>query len=161
MMTDEKTYTCPNCGDALKKIWSNRRQKNYFACQAAAEACGKFYSEKNGAPVKPVSKSEPDPGVPCVDCGAPMQKVVGAAHGDFYSCSKYPECKATVDLIDGAFPPPCPNDPEHGPMRRRAGKNGPFLSCRRYPQCDATQELARTKKIQNSLTPKPTKETSS
>lgn len=148
-MTDEKTYTCPNCGDELKKIWSNKKQKNYFACQNAGEVCGKFYSEKNGAPVVPVKKSEPDPqGPACPECGALTQKVVGAAHGDFYSCSKYPQCKATVDLMpDGTFPPACPNDPEHhGPMRRRNGKNGPFLSCRRYPQCDATMELARAKK---------------
>lgn len=146
-MTDEKTYPCPNCGDELKRIWSNKKQKHYFACQNAGEACGKFYSEKNGAPVVPVKKSEPDPGVPCPDCAAPMQKITGGAHGDFYSCSKYPECKATVDLMpDGAFPPACPVDADHGPMRRRTGKNGPFLSCRRYPECDATQELARAKK---------------
>lgn len=146
-MTDEKTYTCPNCGDVLKKIWSKKKQKNYFACQNAGEACGKFYSEKNGAPVVPVKKSEPDPGVPCPDCAAPMQKVVGAAHGDFYSCSKYPTCKSTVDLMpDGTFTPACSSNAEHGPMRRRIGKNGPFLSCRRYPECDATQELASAKK---------------
>ena len=52
--------------------------------------------------------------------------------------------------------PACPNDSEHGPMRRRIGKNGPFLSCRRYPKCDATQELARAKNPRQP-NPKPTK----
>lgn len=147
-MTDEKIFTCPSCGDELKKIWSNKKQKNYFACQAAGEACGKFYSEKNGEPQLPVKKSEPDPqGPACPECGALMQKVVGAAHGDFYSCSKYPECKSTVDIQDdGRLAPACHENKDHGPMRRRKGINGLFWSCRLYPECGATQELARTKK---------------
>jgi ssDNA-binding Zn-finger/Zn-ribbon topoisomerase 1 len=70
-----------------------------------------------------------------------MTRVEGGAHGDFYSCSGYPDCKSTIDLQgNGELAPLCPADGTHGHMRRRAGKNGVFWSCRR-DGCRATREL--------------------
>lgn len=142
-----KPFACAACGDELKRVFSKKKDKHYWVCSNAEEECGKWYSEKNGVPVlRPVQKGEPDPSVTCPDCSAAMRKVSGSA-GEFFSCSKYPECKSTVDIQeDGSLAPLCAESAEHGPMRRRKGVNGLFWSCRRYPDCAATQELTRTKK---------------
>lgn len=152
-MAEEKTKThkCPECGDELKRVWSNKKKKHYWLCQNASEACGRFFNDRDGEPVKPIKKSEPDPTVSCPECEAPMVKIEGGAYGDFYSCSRREQgCKGTVDILPGgSLPPLCPNDPEHGPMRFiRDSKNGPFLSCRRYKNvgCQAKMELPKAKK---------------
>lgn len=142
-MNIERKYNCPACGGDLKQVFSKKKNRHYWVCQNNEETCGKWYADKNGAPqLRPVLKGEPDESVKCPGCGSPMQRLTGAAHGDFYSCGRYPECKATVDLQDdGSLAPPCPENPEHGPMRRRKGANGLFWSCRRYPECTATMEI--------------------
>jgi ssDNA-binding Zn-finger/Zn-ribbon topoisomerase 1 len=142
-MNTGEVYSCPACGDQLKRVFSKKKSRHYWVCQNAEDVCGKWFADKNGIPrLRPVTKSDPDVSVKCPDCGSPMQKLTGAAHGDFYSCSRYPECKVTIDLQDdGSLAPPCPDEPEHGPMRRRKGVNGIFWSCRRYPECTATSEI--------------------
>ncbi len=145
-MNTEQNYSCPACRDDLKRVFSKKKSRHFWTCQK--KECGKWYADKNGAPqLRPVAKGEPDESVKCPECGVSMQKLTGAAYGDFYSCSRYPECKTTVDLQDdGSLAPPCPESPEHGPMRRRKGVNGLFWSCRRYPQCTATLEIERVQK---------------
>lgn len=140
-MSTERKYNCPGCGDDLKRVFSKKKSRHFWTCQK--KECGKWFADKNGtAMLRPVSKGEPDPNVKCPDCGAPMRVVHSTTTGDFYSCSRYPECKATVDLQDdGSLAPPCPSDTGHGPMRHRKGTNGEFWSCRRYPACTATQEI--------------------
>lgn len=149
----EKTHTCPNCGEAeLKRVWSKKKDRFFWACQGATEVCGKYFSDRGGEPVKPVTKSDPDPNVQCPECEAPgMVKITGGAHGDFYSCARRAEgCKGTIDVLpDGSLPPLCPNEAGHGPLRFiRESKNGPFLSCRRYKDvgCQAKMELPKAKK---------------
>lgn len=149
----EETHTCPNCREAeLKRVWSKKKERWFWACQNATEICGKYFSDRAGAPAKPVMKSDPDPNVLCPECNeAPMVKITGGAFGDFYSCTRREEgCKGTIDILpDGSLPRLCPHDPEHGPLRFiRDSKNGPFLSCRRYKDvgCQAKMELPKAKK---------------
>lgn len=143
----QEQYKCPGCGDTLKRIFSKKKQKHYWVCQNGTDKCGAFYSDADGAPVlKHVTRGEPQVDVPCPDCQSPMRLISGGKNGDFYSCSRYPECKSTVDVDElGNMPPMCPTDDEHGPMRRVKGSNGPFYGCRRYPECTATLELSGRK----------------
>lgn len=156
MAEKTETHKCPACGDELKRVWSNKKQRHYFVCLNASEACGKWYSDRDGKPVKPVQKGDPDPNVLCPECESPgMVKITGGAHGDFYSCPRHKEtgCKGTIDILpDGTLPPLCPNDPEHGPMRlirgEKEGVQFSFLACRRYKDvgCESKLELPRKKK---------------
>jgi ssDNA-binding Zn-finger/Zn-ribbon topoisomerase 1 len=135
-------HRCPDCGDGLKRLYSKKKDRYYWFCQNAQEACGAVFPDDAGRPnTHRTRKDAPDPSVTCPDCGAPMQ-LVHARTGPFYSCSMYPECRGTVDVTDtGDLAPLCPDDPNHGPMRRRKGRNGAFWSCRCYPDCAATREI--------------------
>ncbi len=143
----ERVEKCPKCGDTLKRIYSKRKEKHYWVCENAEELCGAFYGDQDGKPVPLPSRGEPDNNVQCPECGAAMRRVSNGAHGDFWSCSGYPECKGSIDIQrDGSLAPLCPEDSEHGHMRKRTGKNGQFWSCRAYPECNATLEINGRKK---------------
>lgn len=136
-MTDNK---CFDCGSSLKQIFSKKKDKHYWVCESAT--CGKFFSDNAGAPVPAPTRSEPDPNTACPACGAPMRKISGK-NGDFYSCSKYPDCKTSLDIAPGGGRPPvCPIDSGHGPMRLMKGKRGQFWGCRRYPDCGETLQVS-------------------
>lgn len=138
-----KEYSCPSCGDRLKRIYSNRRYRYFWVCAGDRTGCIHWYIDSDGAPqLRPVAKSDPDPAIRCPDCDAPMCLVTGSVAGDFYSCSRFPDCRGIVDTQpDGSLAPLCPNQPTHGPMRRRNARNGSFWSCRCHPTCTATREL--------------------
>lgn len=139
----ETGYVCPKCRGALKRIYSRKRSKFYWSCQSAEEECGAWYPDDAGKPKLPPKKLPPSADMPCPTCAAPMQRVSSATY-DFYSCSKYPDCKTTVDCLpDGTPAPTCPTNEEHGHMRLRAGVNGKFWSCRAWKDagCAATLEI--------------------
>ena len=137
----EPEYKCPKCGDSLKQITSKKNGKHYWICQNAEEICKAIFSDRDGEPLL-MQFGEPEQDCPCPDCGSPMRKITGGRYGDYYSCTAYPGCKGTIDIMpSGTLPPLCPEDPDHGPMRIRPGKKGKFLGCRRYPECSATLEM--------------------
>ncbi|MFH1746920.1 MAG: type I DNA topoisomerase [Planctomycetota bacterium] len=78
----------------------------------------------------------------CPTCAAPMvyrwSKV-----GRFLACTKYPECKATLN-VDRDGQPIIPTESEHKcelcdrPMILRQSKTGSFLGCSGYPECRNT-----------------------
>lgn len=92
---------------------------------------------------------------PCPTCNAPMRRRTGA-HGAFWGCSHYPDCKTTAQDQDGAPAPPTPADDEHAcprctkPLRRRTKSKADdpkrrgydFWACSGYPRCDATFKVA-------------------
>lgn len=141
---NEQTVVCPKCGGALKKIWSSKRSKHYWACQSAEEVCGSFFPDAGGTPKLPAKRGPALEDMPCPKCTAPMQKVESSV-GVFYSCSKYPSCDYTIDISPtGELAPLCPSGGEdHGHMKLRRGKNGQFWSCRSYLACgcNATREI--------------------
>jgi ssDNA-binding Zn-finger/Zn-ribbon topoisomerase 1 len=140
----QKTHECPACKVALERLYSKKKSKHYWHCPE----CESWFSEKNGAPMlDQVERGEPDPNVKCPDCQAPMRKISGTKSGPFHSCSRYPDCKGTVDIQDdGSLAPICTEDASHGHMRRHKGQNGPFWGCRRYPDCSAVMNIGRAAK---------------
>ena len=153
MSTETEKPTCPKCGTDLKRIFSKKKQKFFWMCMGATETCGAFYPDADGKPVlRCIKKGEPEADMPCPSCGSPMRKIVSGGSGDFYSCSKYPKCKGTIDIApDGSLPPSCPEDATHGPMRLiRKGRNGPFWGCRVYPECKGTRKFYSKKESEHA-----------
>ncbi len=99
----------------------------------------------------------------CPNCGAPME-VRFWKGSRFLGCSKYPECKTTVDFpedVDYEYEPkhvkvqarlkarhqedalqetrPCPNC--GADMAIKQGPYGRFWGCTRYPQCKTTEPV--------------------
>ncbi len=74
----------------------------------------------------------------CQDCGAPMV-VKYARNGEFLSCSRYPDCKATRPLNGETRVPAietehkCPKCQR--PLLLRKNNRGEFLACSGYPEC--------------------------
>ncbi|MHB8549268.1 MAG: topoisomerase DNA-binding C4 zinc finger domain-containing protein [Thermoplasmataceae archaeon] len=134
---------CPACGEDLKRIFSKKKQKHYWTCMNGTDKCGAFYNDRDGTPVLThVTHGEPQDDVPCPNCQSPMKLISGSSGGNFFSCSRYPDCRETVDVDGhGHLPPLCPEDDDHGPMKQKKGANGLFFGCRRYPECRATLEL--------------------
>ena len=143
-------HQCPKCNARLKRIFSKKRGKHYWHCSPET-GCDSWYADREGEPVlRPVRRSEPVQGVDCPKCRGPMVWVEGGKYGPFWSCARRQEtdCPGTRDCLDPErgpemdnITPDCPDDPEHGPMRRHNGVNGVFLGCRRYPDCGATMEI--------------------
>lgn len=150
-----RVKACPKCQHNLKRLYSKKKSKFYWFCQNATDACGAIYSEDSaGNPITRQVGREVIPELECPACGQGMVLVSGAKYGSFISCSKK-ECGYTIDLIDqdkgpGDAPdfrnlaPVCSEDPSHGPMRRRHGRNGSFWGCRQYPSCRSTRQMIQT-----------------
>ncbi|XOZ33835.1 DNA topoisomerase 3 [Halomonadaceae bacterium KBTZ08] len=87
-------------------------------------------------------------GIHCPRCRAPMRRRSGP-YGEFWSCSRFPQCKGTRRIAeepetppepsdDGMDQPPVPCPHCYAPLVRRNGPKGPFWGCSRYPGCRTT-----------------------
>jgi DNA topoisomerase I len=65
--------------------------------QTAPVTAGGTSSKKRFSRRRPSAKQPADPNVLCPKCGAPMVKRHGP-RGEFWGCSKYPECKGTRNI---------------------------------------------------------------
>ena len=88
-------------------------------------------------------------GVPvtCPVCGkGTLRKRVNSKDQSiFWSCDKYPECKATFSDVGGEpLVTPCPQCGK-GYLRRLHGRNGDFFGCSNYPECHTTYEAYKGK----------------
>ncbi|MBU0641042.1 MAG: type I DNA topoisomerase [Planctomycetes bacterium] len=78
----------------------------------------------------------------CPECGEAMVYRWSKA-GRFLACTKYPNCKATLN-VDRAGKPMTPRTSEHNcdacgkPMMVRRSRSGSFLGCSGYPDCRHT-----------------------
>lgn len=74
----------------------------------------------------------------CHECGAPMVIKFGRT-GQFLSCSKYPDCKATRPVGSESKPEAIETEhkcPKCGrTLLQRENKRGPYLACSGYPEC--------------------------
>ena len=155
MAYEEKTFEkplelkggCPACGNDLRRIFSKKKNKHYWACMGPEEACGRFFQDdpRSKKPILNQVSREPVPDVLCSECNSIMELVSGGKFGNFLGCSSE-SCKNTIDLVDQNGPPTqdnlaptCPSG--HGHMRRRSGRNGQFWGCRKYPECSQTRQL--------------------
>jgi len=78
----------------------------------------------------------------CPRCRASMRRRSGP-HGDFMSCSRFPDCRGTRPADeplpdDGTHLKPVPCPACFSPLVRRKGKKGYFWGCSGYPGCRIT-----------------------
>ncbi len=85
------------------------------------------------------------PTLSCPECGAPMT-LRQSRYGPFWGCTRYPECKGTLPLVQTAEQKEeaevredirCPQC--GAPMVLRNSKRGRFYGCSRYPECKGTR----------------------
>src|SRR3989338_5221918 len=70
-------------------------------------------------------------------------------HGEFLSCSTYPECKTTHEFIRDDKGTIVIQEQEikgecekcNAPLLVKRGRFGPFLACSRYPECKFTKAI--------------------
>lgn len=101
-------------------------------------ACANYPKCRNTKPLdkagKIVSKEEPKvvEGMKCPECGSDVLLRNGA-YGEYYACSKYPECKYTKQIQKkiGIKCPKCGGD-----IVEKRGKKRIFYGCDNYPNCD-------------------------
>ena len=101
----EEPLTCPECGKEV--TLKTGRFGPYFGCsnypKCAFVASMRGAAKKRAADEMPASvKPEPIPtDIPCEECTAPMMIRTGRT-GQFLGCSKYPKCKFSKPLPEGA-----------------------------------------------------------
>ena len=77
----------------------------------------------------------------CDKCGAPMI-INSGRYGNYYACSRYPECKNIKPVNEKvAIPTDRICDKCGAMMVEREGKFRKFLACSNYPQCKNTVSL--------------------
>lgn len=69
----------------------------------------------------------------CPKCGSPVVIKIGR-FGKFYSCSKYPECDFTENILVSTKVQ-CPQCKQGEMVERKTRKGKIFYSCSRYPTC--------------------------
>lgn len=69
----------------------------------------------------------------CAKCGSPVVIKIGR-FGKFYSCSKYPECDFTENILNSTGVQ-CLKCKKGDMVERRTRKGKIFYSCSRYPDC--------------------------
>jgi len=143
-------YRCPKCGNGLERLKS-KKGNWYWRCLGPEEECDSIYYDNDGVPQLEEKKREAAPeDVRCPECGGAMVVVPGVEgrYPAFFSCSGYPGCKGSIDILPGTNPPrPAPQCPGCGKrMRLRHGKRGDFLGCSGYPECDRTMEVEEARR---------------
>ncbi|MBI5525881.1 MAG: type I DNA topoisomerase [Deltaproteobacteria bacterium] len=95
------------------------------------------------AEMKDLKKEEKPTDIKCERCGGAMV-IKWGRNGSFLACSKYPECKNTMEYKTGPDGKVAPVPKEFvdrkcsecgAQMVKRRGRYGEFLSCSRYPDC--------------------------
>ena len=136
-------YQCPRCGESLERFKA-KSGRYWWRCKAAGDVCDELFADRNGEPKLTTTSREPAADwIKCPECQSPMEIVVGAQFGDFFSCSNYPKCKGIRDILPDSSPPvPPPDCPECGSrLKVKRGKKGLFLGCAAWPGCGYTRDL--------------------
>ena len=71
----------------------------------------------------------------CPKCRAPLLIRIGK-YGQFYACSKFPECKYTESLEKNNLNVKCPKCEQGQISAKRTRKGKIFYGCSNYPDCD-------------------------
>ena len=119
--------------DALDKIAEGEAEWT----QIIGEFYGPF-SENLEKKYEDVSKkdfTEKPTGKICPKCGSPLIMRLGK-FGQFYACSKFPDCKHTESLPQKTLNVKCPKCPEGELTEKRTKRKKIFYGCNRFPSCD-------------------------
>lgn len=127
---DVSEYKCELCGKNL--IYKTGRFGRFLACAGYPECKNTKAIDKNGAPVEKKEKTEEKADFCCELCGADVVLRSGR-HGQFYACTRYPECRFTKPKVN-PLRVHCPDCGAQVLVRRARGKSL-FYSCERYPEC--------------------------
>ncbi len=79
----------------------------------------------------PVEKT----GEKCPDCAEGEIVIRSGKFGKFKSCSRYPECKFTQNIVESVEGVVCPLCQEGAVIARKSRWGKPFFGCARYPEC--------------------------
>ncbi len=127
---EETDIICDKCG--AKMVVKSGRYGKFAACPNYPECKNTKPLEKVTEQTKP-EKPEEKVEYKCEHCGSDMV-VRHGRYGNFYACSKYPECKYTRpfgQVLDVKCPK-CGSD-----VLTKWGRNkSVFYSCVKYPECD-------------------------
>ncbi len=124
--------SCEKCGKPLVIKWG--RNGEFLACSGYPECKNtkEFIRDKDG---RIELKPEPTTDEPCVNCGAAMVFRRGR-FGEFWACSRYPDCKTTKPVSLGIT---CPRPGCGGFLTEKRSRRGsPFYGCSNYntTHCD-------------------------
>jgi len=121
---------CDQCGSRMVIRWG---RKGFFLACASYPECRHtrdFVRNEQGEVV--IRESEEETNERCPNCGSPMVVRQGR-FGEFYACSKYPQCKTTKPKHLNI---PCPREGCDGFIAEKRSRRGRvFYGCNRYPQC--------------------------
>ncbi len=127
---EETDIICEKCGATM--VVKSGRYGKFAACPNYPECKNTKPLNKTPEPEKQEKPAEKVDFV-CEECGADMV-IRHGRYGNFYACSKYPECKYTRpygQVIDVKCPK-CGSD-----VLTKWGRNkSVFYSCVKYPECD-------------------------
>ena len=71
----------------------------------------------------------------CPECGSPLLIRLGR-YGEFYACSKFPDCKYTESLKEKVIVGKCPKCKTGDIVEKRTKRKKIFYGCSNYPNCD-------------------------
>lgn len=71
----------------------------------------------------------------CPKCSAPLLVRLGK-YGEFYACSKFPQCRYTESLPEKNLDIECPKCHKGKIVEKRTSKGKIFYGCNRFPECD-------------------------
>jgi DNA topoisomerase-1 len=75
-------------------------------------------------------------GEKCPECGEGEVVIRTGKFGKFKSCSRFPECKFTENIVEKLEGQHCPLCTEGDIIIRKSRWGKPFYGCSRYPNCD-------------------------
>lgn len=134
---------CPECGQPMEKVFSGKSRQWFASCHRWPDCKGTLPLDTYGN-VTSVEELQPDPDVPCPECGKPTIRRDGR-YGPFYGCQDYPNCKGIVN-VEQRIGFACPSCGKGHLVQRTSRYGKPFYGCNRYPDCDFamwTQPLAQ------------------
>ena len=146
---------CPLCGSGLVVRYS--KSGAFLGCSAYPECKGLLPMPGQEGETPDDEKSETavnQEEVKCQTCGAAMVLKKSRFGKNFYSCTRYPECKMTMSADSQGKPVVLPAAPEQicdkcgKPMVVKMSRRGPFLACTGYPECKNTLSLSSTGEVE-------------
>lgn len=135
VISEPTDQVCEMCGKPMVKKLG--RMGKFLSCSGYPEC-------KNAKPIEGDGDDELAPlqekykDLKCTDCGAPMA-VKRSRFGVFLSCSTYPKCKKTQNIVksSGVKCPSCGN----GELVEKRWRFGMFWGCASYPACDYVSRI--------------------
>lgn len=126
---EETNIICDKCGS--KMVIKNGKYGKFAACPNFPKCKNTKTLNKDGTATE--SKPNEIADFKCEICGSDVV-IRSGQYGEFYACSKYPECKFTkAKIVETGVKCPLCGDM----VVFRMGKgNTQFYSCRRYPECE-------------------------